>query len=35
LSLVFQISAVGVFIAGLMLFFIRPKNVNKDLNINE
>lgn len=35
LSVVFQISAVGVFIAGLMLFFIRPKNVNKDLNINE
>jgi predicted MFS family arabinose efflux permease len=34
LSLVFQISAVGVFIAGLMLFFIRPKNVRKDLNIN-
>ena len=35
LSLVFQISAVGVFISGLMLFFIHLKNANKDLNINE
>lgn len=34
LSSVFQISAVGVFIAGVILFFIRPKNVKKDLNIN-